>query len=180
AEPTGTLPKATLDGFNPNAACTPVPLTAITALDPCEDVTVTFPLTFSAVVGENNTFITFACPAARASGVVIPLALTSFPLTVICEIVTLVVPVLVTVTLLELELPALMLPKASCPGFAVRVKEAPTPVPLKATLAGELGALLEIVTAPARLPGAVGANSAVNDALCPAASVAGVVSPLPL
>ena len=110
----------------------------------------------------------------------IPLVFTSFALVVICEIVTLVFPVLVTVTLLELELPALMLPKASCPGFAVSVKDAATPVPLKATLVGELGALLEIVTVPARLPRAVGANSAMNDVLCPAASVAGVVSPITL
>ena len=97
--------------------------------------------------------MTFACPGASATGVVIPLMCTSFAVAVICEIVTLVFPVLVTVTLLELELPVLMLPKASCTGTAISVNDADTPVPLEATLAGELGALLEIVTVPPRLPG---------------------------
>jgi hypothetical protein len=132
------------------------------------------------MVGEKETFMTFACPGARDSGVVIPLVCTSFAVAVICEIVTLVLPLLVKVTLLELELPALMLPKASCVGLAVSVNDAATPMPFKATLTGELDALLEIVTVPPRFPVVVGANSAVNDALCPLASVAGVVSPLTL
>lgn len=174
------MPKATVDGLNPNADCTPAPLMAITAFDPCEDVTVTFPLTFSAVAGEKDTVMTFACPGARATGVVMPLVCKSFAVVVICEIVTLVFPLFVKVTLLELELPALIPPNASCTGFAVSVNDAETPVPLNATFAGELGALLEIATVPPRFPEAVGANSAINDALCPAASEAGVVSPLTL
>ena len=124
--------------------------------------------------------MTFACPGAIVSGVVIPLVCTALAVAVICEIVTLVLPLLVKVTLLELELPTLTPPKATCTGVAVSVNDAKTPVPLKATFAGELGALLVIVTVPPRFPAVVGANSAINDALCPAASVAGVVSPLTL
>jgi len=40
----------------------------------------------------------------------------------------------------------------------VRVCVAATPVPLKATSAGELGALLTIVTLPLAFPAVVGAN----------------------
>ena len=165
AVPTGTLPKLTLVGVSASPACTPVPLIAITELDPCELMTVTFPVTLSAAVGLKATFIDFACPGVSSTGVVIPLVFTSFALTVICEIVTFAFPVLVTVTLLELVLPALMLPKARLAGLAVRVTDAATPVPVKVTLAGELGALLEIFTVPLRLPAVAGANSALNDAL---------------
>ena len=49
--PTVTLPKLKLDGVMPNAACTPVPVTGITALAPCVFETVTLPLTFSLLVG---------------------------------------------------------------------------------------------------------------------------------
>jgi hypothetical protein len=71
-EPTGTFPKLTLAGVRVSAAWTPVPLTPITALDPCKLVTVTLPVTDSAVVGLKVTFIAFACPGLKVSGVVIP------------------------------------------------------------------------------------------------------------
>lgn len=173
----GTIPKFTVAGVNPSPACTPLPLTAITELDPCEFVIVTLPLTFSAVVGLKATFIAFPCPGVSASGVVIPLVFTSLALTVICVIVTVAFPVLVTVTLLELELPALMLPKARLVGLADRVTEAATPVPVKGTLAGELGALLEMPTVPGSMPAVAGANPTLKEALFPGASVAGVASP---
>jgi hypothetical protein len=43
---------------------------------------------------------------------------------------------------------------------------------------GELGPLFVIETLPLALPAEVGENLAVNDALCPAPSVRGVVMPV--
>jgi hypothetical protein len=69
------------------------------------------------------------------------------------------------VTLFKPELPALMLPKARLVGLVVSVTAAATPVPLKVTFVGELGALLEMLTVPLKLPEVVGANFALKDAL---------------
>ena len=55
---------------------------------------------------------------------------------------------------------------------------AATPVPLSATVAGEFGALLAILTVPDRLPAVVGANTALNVTLAPGATVLGTLSPL--
>jgi len=52
------------------------------------------------------------------------------------------------------------------------------PVPLKATVAVELEALLTSVRLPLTAPEVVGANFTENEALCPAARVSGRVSPL--
>ena len=106
--------------------------------------------------------------------------MTSFALTVTCEIVTLAVPVFVRITLLELVVPALTLPKDRLVGFAESVTVPATPVPVKATVAGDPGALLVIVMVPGRLPAVAGANRALNVAVAPAAIVLGVVSPLKL
>jgi hypothetical protein len=105
---------------------------------------------------------------------------TSFALTVTCEIVTFAVPLLVSVTLLELVIPALTLPKLKLVGFADTVTVPATPVPLRATVEGDPAALLEIVTLPGKLPAVVGAKVALKVALAPAAMVLGVVNPLML
>ena len=63
----------------------------------------------------------------------IPLTCTSVALTVICDSVTLEFPVLLTVTLFELELPAFRLPKDKLMGLAVTVTVFATPVPLRET-----------------------------------------------
>jgi hypothetical protein len=89
-------------------------------------------------------------------------------------------PLFVSVTLLELEFPAFTLPKLRLVGVADKVTEAATPVPVNDTVAGEFGALLEMATDPARLPAVVGAKTALNVALAPAASVFGVARPLTL
>jgi hypothetical protein len=94
--------------------------------------------------------------------------------------VTVEFPLFVRVTVWELELPALMLPKLSVAGLADSVTVAATPVPVSAMVLGELGALLVTVTVPAALPEVLGANSTLNEAVPPAATVAGVVSPLTL
>jgi hypothetical protein len=179
-EPTVTFPKLTEEGVRPIAACTPLPVTGMTALVPCVVVTVTFPVTVSDPEGLNVTLIAAFCPGVNVCPLVIPLALTSFALTLTCEIVTFELPLLVIVTLLELELPKLTLPKLTLLGFGDIVTEAASPVPLTLTTLGELGALLAIVTLPASAPAVVGANSKLKVALDPAPIVVGVVNPLAL
>ena len=111
---------------------------------------------------------------------VIPETLTSLALTVTTEIVTFAFPVFLMLTLWEPELPACTLPNATLDGVGVIVTVAATPVPVKETVAGDPGALLEMLTVPGSDPAVVGENCAVMVVLCPAATVAGVVSPLTL
>lgn len=80
--PTGTLPKGKLEGVMLNAACTPVPVTGMTAFAPCVFETVTFPLTLSLAVGLKLTVIDVVCEGVKVTGVVMPETLTSFALTV--------------------------------------------------------------------------------------------------
>jgi hypothetical protein len=102
------------------------------------------------------------------------------PLTVACEIVTLAFPVLVSVIACELFVPTATFPKATLLGLAVKVELAATPVPANTSACGEPAALSVNATLPGALPAAVGANCTVNEALCPATSVMGVVIPLTL
>ena len=87
-------------------------------------------------------------------------------------------PVFVIVTGWELELPTLILPKDRLDGLVASVTTAAVPVPLSATVVGELGALLVMLTVPVRLPAVVGANCTSNVSVLPAGTVAGVASPL--
>lgn len=180
AAPTTTLPKLALDGVRLIPACVPVPLTETTVLDPWEFVTVILPLTVSAAVGLNFTLMVCVFPAASVKGRVIPVSVTSFAATVTFEIVRLEFPLLVSVTVFVLELPATTFPKLNPVGFAESVTVEATPVPLKEIVAGEFAALLETVTVPAKLPAVLGANTALNVVLAPAARLAGVVNPLRL
>src|SRR5690242_2465463 len=178
--PTVTLPRFALEGVRLIPACTPVPLTATTVFAPCVFVTVIFPVTVSFAAGLNATVITLLCPGVSVEGSVIPLVVTSAALTVICEMVTFPVPLLVRVTLLELVTPALTLPNARLVGFAVRITVPATPVPLSATVEGDVGALLVIVMVPGKLPAVVGAKVALKVTLAPAAIELGVAKPLRL
>src|SRR5579864_3547457 len=100
-----------------------------------------FPDIISAAFGLNATFIVWVCPGVKVTGRVRPLVVVSVALTVTVEMVTLEVPLLVSVTLWEPELPALTFPKLRLVGFAVSVIVPATPVPLKAIVVGEPGAL---------------------------------------
>src|SRR6266568_1698185 len=93
---------------------------------------------------------------------------------------TLELPVLVTVTVCGLLLPTNTLPKAMPVGLAVSRKLAATPVPLRAMAAGEFGALLTSETLPITLPAARGPNATLKVVVCPTARVKGRVSPLRL
>ena len=54
------------------------------------------------------------------------------------------------------------------------------PVPLRAIVSGDPGALLLTEMLPLTLPAAVGAKLAVKEALCPALRVVGTANPLTL
>jgi hypothetical protein len=57
---------------------------------------------------------------------------------------------------------------------------AATPVPVRATVEGDVGALLVIVIVPGRLPAVAGENAALKVVLAPTATVVGVANPLRL
>src|SRR5260370_33588456 len=85
---------------------------------------------------------------------------------------------LVSVTGNPLLPPTFTLPKLRLVGLAPSKNVAATPVPLRARVRGEPGALLASDTEPVTLPAAVGENAALNDALAPGASVSGAVRPV--
>lgn len=101
------------------------------------------------------------------------------PVTLTCEMLTGVLPVLVNVTPLEaLVVPTRTLPKFKLAALAESSSVCAVPVPLSAIVAlGALAALLKMVTLPAALPAATGENETVNAALWPAGTVAGKASP---
>jgi len=69
------------------------------------------------------------------------------------------------------DVPVLTFPNARLVPLNESVCDTATPVPLNATVVGEFGALLTILAVPVRLPAVVGANTALNVALAPGASV---------
>ena len=100
---------------------------------------------------------------------------------VICEIVTLTFPVLVTASDCVVVLPTVMLPKATVGGLAVSCATgAGEPVPLNARGVGESDALLTNETLPLIDPVADGAKLSKKEVVPPAANVAGSVSPVAL
>src|SRR5712692_610939 len=109
-----------------------------------------------------------------------PLALKPAPVTVTPEMVTLEFPLLVSVTGNPLLPPTFTLPKLRLVGLAPSKNVAATPIPLKAIVSGEPGALLTKETEPVTLPAAVGVNAALNVALAPAAIVCGTLRPVML
>jgi len=82
---------------------------------------------------------------------VIPLNVKPVPLTLACETVTAVPPVLVNVTLAGCVEPVTTLPKASLEGFSDRVPGV-TPVPVSDIVSVGFDAFELIVTVPLALP----------------------------
>src|SRR5437660_690097 len=129
-------------------------------------------------VGANCTLKVLDCPAATVSGKVSPLMLKPAPVTGSCAMVRLAPPEFVKVRFCTPVLPTSTLPKLTLGG--VTESWGCTPVPLRAMVLGELGALLMSETLPDTLPVAVGANCTLKVLDCPAARVSGRVSPLML
>src|SRR5262249_44378747 len=111
--PSITLPKLKVAGFTANPGCAPVPLRAIVAGEPdALLVTLTVPLATPAAVGANTTLSVRLCDGLTGSGTVAPLSVKPVPLTVICAIWTLVLPVFVIVSLFVEEVPVFTFPNA--------------------------------------------------------------------
>ena len=106
-----------------------------------------------------------------------PLGLKPTPVAFTPEIVSFVFPVLVRVTASELVVPSFTFPKLKLVGFAASSALAAAPVPLKAIVSGELGALLTSVSDPDALPADNGLKTPLNVALFPAAMVKGAFNP---
>ena len=131
-------------------------------------------------------------PAARASGKARPLMLRPAPVALACEMVVLVPPEFVTVTVWLCGLPTVTFPKATVAGETVSCPaEVPSPNTGKEALAdieeepdepeAELRvseALPLTATLPLADPEDLGAKVTVKLVLCPAAKVTGKVRPL--
>ena len=102
---------------------TPVPESETVVGDPVALLTIEMLLlALPAVVALNWTERVSFCEGARVTGVLPPLTEYSDPLTDICEIATLELPVLVTVTVWEAEeVPVVTLPKFKLVGLMLRV-----------------------------------------------------------
>jgi hypothetical protein len=177
--PTLTLPKLRLDVLNVSSwvPATPAPLNPIVNGElGALLMSATEPVTLPAALGAKTTLNVALEPVGIVSGMLRPVMLKPVPVTVACEITTLAVPPFVRLIVCELLFPVETFPKATVPGTAPSC--AWIPVPLKAIVNGELGALLEIAMLPVLEPVVVGANCALNETLSPAAIVAGNVRPL--
>ena len=140
-------------------------------------VTVTLPVTLPAEAGAKATLNEVVCPAARVTGKPIGDRLKPVPLAVICEMVTLAFPVLLTVTVCVALVPMARFPKLNELGLAESCKMEETPVPLRGMLSAGFEALLVSVILPAMLPANVGAKATLNEDERPGATESGVVSP---
>jgi hypothetical protein len=106
--PICTLPKAKLVGLGVKAPCaTPVPVRGMLKLElePL-DVMLTLPLTEPLAVGLKSTVKEVLWPAANVKGKVRPLKVKPAPLALAAEIVRLVPPVLVSVSVKDFEVPS--------------------------------------------------------------------------
>jgi len=179
--PSLTFPKLRLDVLNPRirVAATPVPLRVIVSgefgalLTSCID-----PVTLPAELGPKTALNVVLLPVAMVTGAAIPDVLNPVPVAVTDDIVTLALPPFVSVKLCELLVPVVTLPNAALVGVAANC--GCVPVPFKGIASGEFGALLTIDMLPLAAPLVVGANCALNDVVCPAPSVSGVLNPLML
>ncbi len=179
--PTLTFPKLRVDVLSPRrrVAVTPVPLRVIESGEPGALLTrVIVPATLPAALGAKTALNVAALPDAMVTGAVIPVTLNPAPAAVTEEIVTVALPLFVRLTLCELLVPVVTLPKAAVVGVAASC--GCVPVPLQAIVVGEFGALLTIEMLPLALPAVVGANCALNVVLSPAPNVSGVLNPLRL
>ncbi len=179
--PTVTLPKLRLVGLAPSVpGVTPLPDKGMVRLGfDALDVRVRLPLALPPDDGVNETLKVALCPAVSVTGVVMPLKLNPEPLIATCEIVTLLPPVLVTVSDKDCLFPTVTVPKLRLVGLAPSVPGV-TPLPDKGIVSVGLEALDVRVRLPLALPDDDGVNDTLKVALCPAVSVTGVVIPVKL
>src|ERR1700682_1380276 len=160
------------------AGITPVPDIGIDDGAPVASLAIIkLPLAGPAAVGLNNTVTAMLWVGDSVTGAPAPVIPNAAPLTLTCEIATLELPVFVSVTICDAELPVFTEPKMTADGLADKVDVALTPVPLRAIGVGEPGALLSKVRLPAALVAACGANCTLNVPVCCGAKLRGTLRP---
>jgi len=193
--PTCTLPKPRLAGATaraPGATAVPVIARTIFAFDALDTIA-RLPVTLPADVGAKVTCNVELCPDASVRGNVRPLTRTPAPVAVACEIVALLPPELVRVTLWLCVLPTRTLPKATAAGATPSCPAVvPSPATDKEAVMGAADGELELpetapmdneaspftMTLPLTDPDDLGAKVTLNVAVCFAARVTGRLSPL--
>jgi hypothetical protein len=161
---------------------TPVPDRVTVAGEPAALLTIEMlPFMLPAAVGANAMESATVWDGDRVTGVLPPVIENPAPLKVICEIITLELPVLVRLTVCAAEdVPAVMLPKLRLVGLIPRVWVAAIPEPLREIEVGEVGALLTIEMLPDAGATDAGANATVMVVFCPALTFNGSENPLTL
>jgi hypothetical protein len=118
--PVVTLPKLTLDGLAPIAACMPVPVTtAVDGESGAVLVIETLPITLPGVVGANCTANVVLAPGLSVCGKEMPLTVIPTPEGVTAETVRAALPEFDKLTFCDALLPTLMFPKFTIGGFTV-------------------------------------------------------------
>src|ERR1700683_1705934 len=138
------------------------------------------PVTAPAVVGSNVTVSVAVWPGVRIVPFVTPLALNPAPVAVSPDIVTLALPVFVSVEVCELDVFTVCVPKLKLAGLADSVCVAVMPVPVRLMVIDEGVPFVVSRIDPFTAPAPVGANTALKGRLPPAAIVDDVVSPVML
>ena len=159
---------------------TPVPDTGTVKGDPVALLTIEIlPLTAPATVGLNWMVRVRFCDGERVTGALPPVIVKPDPARLICEIVTLELPVFVMVTFCGAEdVPVVTLPKLRLMGLMLSVNVAAIAVPVTVTGVGEVGALLTIEMLPDTGPTEVGRKVTVIVVCCPAFTFKGNEYPL--
>lgn len=142
--------------------------------------TLTLPVSLPAVTGANCAVTATDWPGVSVTEDVEEVMLKPVPEAATDEIVTLEVPVFVSVALCWPLLPTDTLPKDKLAGLTESSCVEAAPVPESARLSGESVALLTSVIEPAATPEVVGSNTTLNEALFPAAIVSGALMPVML
>jgi hypothetical protein len=106
------LPKLTLEGVTESCGCVPVPLSEIVEGELVAVLTtLMLPATAPTVAGPKLAVSGRLCPAASVTPPEKPATLNPAPVAATCEMVTLPVPVFVSVNACDTELPTRALPK---------------------------------------------------------------------
>jgi hypothetical protein len=155
--PTVTLPKFSVDGETDNdPAALPLPASEMLIVGLVE-TTEMAPLALPALRGANTELKVTLWPAVNVRGAVTPCWLNPVPVVVTFEMVTLLVPVLVSVSGNVSLFPTCTLPKLRLDGTATR-PPAVMPVPDNGTVSVASDALLVMVRSPLTGPVELGAK----------------------
>lgn len=161
--PTTTVPKLMVEGVADNApSATPDPANAIDrfGFDPSE-ATAMLPDALPVAVGLNLTLKLALCPALSVAGSVSPLIENCAPVTFAAEIVRLLPPEFVSVSVTVCVTPTCTLPKFTLAGLAVSPPSV-TPLPVAEIVRGELEASELTLNEPVCDPVVVGENLALK------------------